>query len=265
MIIDFHIHMFPDNLAAKALGGITEGTGVGGCCTDGTYADTLAKMDQWGVDKAVVQHIATRPGNMHSVNDWAASIQNDRIYSFGSVHPEAEDALEEVRRIRALGLHGVKLHPDYQHFFAGDKAYYPLYREIEAAGLPVLFHTGFDPYSPDVLHTAPEDLAAISEACPNLTIIAAHMGGIRTTDRAIAALVDTPVYLDTAVSARVMTGEDYARVLEAFGPDRILFASDCPWSPADKELAFLKDAGLDQGAIDKILYKNACRLLGIEG
>ena len=37
---------------------------------------------------------------------------------------------------------GFKFHPSSQGFFPNDRAAYPLYEVIAAAGLPALFHTG---------------------------------------------------------------------------------------------------------------------------
>jgi len=125
MKIDFHVHLFPDALAVKTIGKLAriagDEHGDAPHYTDGTLRGTLEKMDVWGVDRAVTQHIATSVHAMHKVNDFAASVRSERLYAFGSVHPDAPDALEELERIRALGLDGVKLHPDYQNFFVDEE------------------------------------------------------------------------------------------------------------------------------------------------
>jgi predicted TIM-barrel fold metal-dependent hydrolase len=46
-------------------------------------------------------------------------------------------------------------------------------------------------------------------------------------------------------------------------PDKILFASDYPMGNPMEELDFLKRLNLGSDMMDKILYKNAQRLLGI--
>lgn len=186
MKIDFHVHLFPDALAVKTIEKLAriagDEHGDAPHYTDGTLRGTLEKMDVWGVDRAVTQHIATSVHAMHKVNDFAASVRSERLYAFGSVHPDAPDALEELERIRALGLDGVKLHPDYQNFFVDEERMASIYEKMAQLHLPVLFHAGWDPLSPELLHAEPEHLAHVAEGFPELTIIAAHLGGMRRYD-----------------------------------------------------------------------------------
>lgn len=52
--------------------------------------------------------------------------------------------LDELDRIKALGLKGVKLHPDYQRFLVDDPRCIPIYEKISRLGLITVFHTGLD-------------------------------------------------------------------------------------------------------------------------
>ena len=70
--------------------------------------------------------------------------ENERLIPFGSVFPHAPDALEELERIRDMGLVGVKFHPDYQGFFVDDEKMKPIYRKISQLGLITVFHAGKD-------------------------------------------------------------------------------------------------------------------------
>lgn len=269
-MIDFHVHLFPDVLAEKTLEKLSRTAadehGNAPYFSDATVRGTLEKMDVWGVDAAVTQHIATSVRSMHKVNDFAASVLCDRLYAFGSVHPDAPDAPEELERIKALGLNGVKLHPDYQEFYVDDSRMAPLYEKMAQLGLPVLFHAGWDPLSPDCIHAGPERMKSVVEAYPNLTVIAAHLGGMRCYDAVEKHLLGRKnLYLDTAMTAPYLQEEaQYARILRGHGIDRILFATDCPWSTPERELALLNKAGLTGEEMDCVLYKNALRLLRAE-
>ena len=151
MLIDFHVHLFPDALAPRALEHL-RGIAQSSTHTLGTVTDTLRAMDEANVDISVVQSIATNPGQQKNVNDFAAAIQGERLVCFGSVHPSAPDMVEELYRIRELGLKGIKLHPDYQAFYVDDPHLAPLYETAQALGLPILFHAGQDPVSPHGIH-----------------------------------------------------------------------------------------------------------------
>ena len=141
MLIDFHTHAFPDGLAQRAVDKLSAVSGGLAPQTDGTLESLKARMDEDGVDISVVLSIATNPKQMHNVNDFAARIDQDpRIVAFGSVHPEAPDALEELERIADMGLKGVKLHPEYQNFYVDEERMKPIYRKISELGLVTLFH-----------------------------------------------------------------------------------------------------------------------------
>ncbi len=67
----------------------------------------------------------------------------DVLIPFGSVDPRRPDAVDRARRlIEDSGVRGFKFHPTVQGFDPSDERYYPLYAEIEAAGVVALFHTG---------------------------------------------------------------------------------------------------------------------------
>ena len=267
MLIDFHVHMFPDALAVKTLPKLSRISGRDGqdapYFTDGTLRGTLRCLDEWGVDRAVTLHIATSAHSMHKVNDFAAAVKCERLYSFGSVHPDAPDALEELERIRALGLDGVKFHPDYQDFFVDDDKMGPIYEKIQDLGLPVTFHAGWDPLSPDLVQAEPVRLARVLDAFPRMTVIAAHFGGLCRYDEVEKHLLGRRnLYLDTAMTAAYLMDEaQYARILRGHGLERVLFASDCPWSTPLRELPLLERAGLSPQEREQVLWKNALALL----
>lgn len=263
---DSHIHYFPEAIAERALKKLAD---VCKCpyYTDGTRDGALSKMGEWGRETdrefagAMLFSIATNAKQQTSVNNFAAQSQGDGLYSFGSVFPFAENALEELHRIRELGLHGMKLHPDYQDFLAGDEAVLPLYAEAEQMGLPVSFHTGRDPYSPDLVHCPPAVLAAIADRFPRLTIIAAHMGGMDMPEDAAKYLAGKKnVYFDTAFASRFLDAQSFTELVRLHGADRVLFATDCPWSTVPTELHLLESSGLTDTEVEKIAWKNAAEL-----
>lgn len=260
MLIDFHTHMFPAKLAQKALESLSK-TCKSPYYTDGTVTGTTRCLNEWGVTAAVVMNIATKPSQQTTVNNWAASIQNKNIYCFGSVHPDAPDAVQEVARLKVLGLYGVKFHPDYQSFFVDEERMYPIYDAISSLGLPVLFHAGADPLSPNLVHAEPKALAKIAELFPKMKIIAAHMGGMGRCDEVEEYLIGRNMFIDTAMASYFCPPEQFARIIRKHGTDKIVFGSDCPWSRANEGLRYLEKAKLNGSDMDKIMYQNALRIL----
>lgn len=80
MIIDFHTHIFADNLAQKALSTVlTNINYIYKPVTNATKADLLKKMDAWGIDISVVQPVITKQSQTQKVNQWASRICSDRL------------------------------------------------------------------------------------------------------------------------------------------------------------------------------------------
>ena len=98
MIIDFHVHGFPDDVAAKAIPILAE-RGSLPPRTDGTVQGILESMEHAQINHSVVLSIATRPTQTEKINDWAAEIQNEKITAFGSIHPDYTNWKHELERI----------------------------------------------------------------------------------------------------------------------------------------------------------------------
>lgn len=268
MYIDFHTHAFADDIAERAVAKLENTIMTSGYpkpvrpVTRGTVGELLDKLDEWGTDRAVLLPIATKPSQQRIINDWAASVQGDRLYCFGTVHPGAEDALDELERVRSLGLRGVKLHPDYQDFFADEERIFPIYRKCAELGLPVILHAGLDAVSMGSVHCTPQMSARVLDAVPEMTLILAHMGGNELWDDVEKYLVGRDVYFDTAFVDGNISDEQALRIIRNHGADKILLASDCPWHPSSAEIGMIDRLGLTEEERGMICSGNALRLLG---
>ena len=58
--------------------------------------------------------------------------------------------------------------------------------------------------------------------------------------------------------------EQFFKIMEKHGSDKILFATDSPWSDMAKGIGWIKELALPKQVEDAILFSNAKRLLGIE-
>ena len=115
-IIDTHAHIYPDAIALKA----AKSTGTFydiPMCLDGTLGQLMAHGEAAGISRFLVHSVAVTPSRVHSINDYLMRVSAehpDRLIGFGTLHPDYEDVPGELDRIKAGGLHGVKLHPDIQ-------------------------------------------------------------------------------------------------------------------------------------------------------
>lgn len=264
MIIDFHVHAFPDALAAKALPLLSKCSGGVKPNYDATISGLESYLAKNNVDYAVVLNIATNPHQEKKVNDFAISLlEKKNIIPFGSVHPDSPNALSELERLAKAGIRGIKLHPDYQHFFVDDEKMFPIYKKIAELGFITVFHAGVDIGYPNPVHCTPERLLRVLDLFDNAPVVAAHFGGWLLWDSVLEDLCGTKVYLDTAFSSGKMP-PDYAKeLIKAHGADKVLLGSDMPWSDTLDEVRFVQSLDLSAEDEEKILSNNAKRLLNI--
>ena len=264
MIIDFHVHAFPDALAAKALPLLSKCSGGVKPNYDATISGLESYLAKNNVDYAVVLNIATNPHQEKKVNDFAISLlEKKNIIPFGSVHPDSPNALSELERLAKAGIRGIKLHPDYQHFFVDDEKMFPIYKKIAELGFITVFHAGVDIGYPKPVHCTPERLLRVLDLFGDAPVVAAHFGGWLLWDSVLEDLCGTKVYLDTAFSSGKMP-PDYAKeLIKAHGADKVLLGSDMPWSDTLDEVRFVQSLELSAEDEEKILSNNAKRLLNI--
>ncbi len=264
MLIDFHTHAFPEKIAARAVSGLSQGSGGMVPQTDGTISSLVAKMDRDGVALSVVQSIATNPKQQANVNSFAIEIdRHDRILAFGSVHPEAPDALEELERIAAAGLKGVKFHPEYQRFYADEERMRPIYRKISELGLITLFHAGHDIGFAPPYHGLPEHLLGALKWLEG-PVVAAHWGGYCCNLEVIEKLCGENLYFDLSLGYGVIPKPLAQTIIDRHGSDRLLFASDMPWHRPEWELRLIRSLDLSPEDREKILWQNARKLLKLD-
>ncbi len=263
MLIDFHTHAFPDKVAAKAVPKLAFDCGGLEPQTDGTIASLKEEMAKDGVDISVVQSIATNPHQMPKVNDFAIAIDKDpAIVAFGSVHPDAPDALEELERLHDAGIKGIKLHPEYQGFYADDEKMKPIYRKISELGFITLFHAGDDYGFLPPYHGMPEHLLGALRYLDS-PVVAAHWGGIGQTVGVLDKLCGKNIYFDLSFGYAAIPRLRALQIIEKHGTDKLLFASDMPWHRPAWEMRLLNTLDLSDSDRDKIFYQNAAKLLNL--
>ena len=261
-IVDIHTHAWPDAVAGKAMHSLmTEG--MLKPYYDGTVAGLLAEANRCGVSASVIQPVATKPAQVSSINNWAASIAGDgRVVPFGAMHPDLEDPATEIARMASLGLRGMKLHPEHQSFAPDEPRLEPIYEAAVRHNMTVFFHAGADEVH-ETVHGTPESFVNILDAFPEMRVVLAHLGGYRVWNHVAELLVGRDVYLDTAYTLGHLPDADFVEIVHAHGAERVMFGSDGPWTDAKAEIEWLRRLPLRPGILNAILGENAERLLAL--
>ncbi len=262
-VIDSHCHIYPIKIAKPAVdstGRFYNMTALG----DGTVESLLKIGQNVGIDRFVVQSVATTPHQVKSINEFIASevlLHKDTLIGLGTLHPDSLDIKGDLEHIKELGLHGVKLHPDIQKFKIDDYRCLKIYELCEKENIPILMHTGdyrFD-------YSNPNRLVPILDIYKNLTIIGAHLGGWSVWDDAVEMLTNYKnFYVDSSSSLYELSVERATEIIRRYGADRVLFGSDFPIFSPEIELERFMSLPLTDKERKMILSENVLNLYGIK-
>ena len=228
--------------------------------------DIVAVLLAWDAETAT-----GRPRVPNSVVAEACREHPDAFAGFGSVDPhKGERAVAELDEIAELGLSGVKLHPSLQAFAPDDERHWPIFERCQELGLACLFHTGTSgigagrPGGQGIRldYSRPIRLDAPAAAFPELRIVAAHFGYPWHLEMLAIAAHKTNVWVDISGWAPRYIPAEVVRALAGPLQERFLFGSDYPFISPERCLRELEELELAPEVLEKLLVRNAERLLG---
>ena len=260
MIIDFHTHIFPESIATHALPALEAKSGVTSAL-NGTEQDLLKSMQHNQINTSVVCSIATSPEQFAPILHWSKDLQSQHIVALPSVHPQSNNALEELNIIHQNGFKGIKLHPYYQDFFLDEERLLPLFTEIARLGLLVVMHCGYDIGFPREERANPKQIKELITAIPSLKLVAAHLGAWYQWDDVEQYLIGEDIYLDIAFVLDFLDKDQARRMIKNHPEDKILFGSDSPWEDQGKAIQKLRDLNVGTKLEKRILGENGEELL----
>jgi uncharacterized protein len=278
-VFDCHVHVQPwEQLKPEALAVMT-----GGARKDlervararESPDELLRLMDEQGIERAALINYAAPEvmGFTEKVNDWVCAFvrgHEDRLVAVGSVNPRsARDASAETARLFELGIRMIKLHPPHQLFAAdgyreGDEALGRIYADAQAAGRPVMIHTGTSVF-PGARNRYSDPMAADDVAVdfPRLKLILAHAGRPLFMPTAVfLARRHQNVHLDlSGIPPKKLL--EYLPRLENLA-DKCLWGTDYP-SPGvlsmKKNVEDFLSLAISEAAKERILWSNGAALI----
>jgi len=250
--IDAHVHLYPPEVNLDPAGwAAAQGEAHWATlCTrrrrDGRAVqgfpsadELLREMDRSGIERAVLlgwywERAETCAAQNRVYAAWVRQ-HPARLSAFATIQPRAgrEETLAEVRRARDDGLIGLgELSPHAQGYGVDDAAFRAVLALAGELKLPVNLHVT-DPDSrpfPGRVETPLGDFGRLAREFPATDFILAHWGGLLPLRPEWAGGLRTlgNVYYDTAASPLLYDATVWRRMVEAVGPERVLFGSDFP-------------------------------------
>ena len=257
-VIDMHTHIFPEKVAEKATLATADYFDLPEPPNHyGTVGELEAVLREAGIDYAMVFSAATTAHQVEHINRYIlAEVEKEpKFIPCGTLHAEYEGYRGELRWMRDHGIHGVKLHPEFQHFALDDARLFPMYEEMEKLDMFLIAHMG----DPRVDVSGPAHMLPIARAFPKLRCIAAHLGNWGDWDvEKIRSLAQLPnVYTDISSSfSYVADRRPLYEILRCYDPTHVFFGSDYPiWCPK-KELQKALELDIPGEMLEDILFNN---------
>ncbi len=269
MLIDVHTHIFPDKIANSTIG-VLQSNSNHTAYTNGTVDGLITAMEKSNADISIALPVLTKSTQFDSITKFAVEVnkrfenESRRIISFAGIHPKCEDIDGKMKYLKELGFLGVKIHPDYQNAFIDDEGYIEILNSAKKYDLIVVTHAGVDEgFKGEPVKCTPDRVLKVIEKTGHKKFVLAHFGGNLMWEEVLEKLAGKTVYFDTAFTLNVINPELFKKILDKHGDDKVLFATDSPWQDMKNNAETLKSYNLSKETEDKILYKNALKLLNL--
>lgn len=122
--------------------------------------------------------------------------------------------------------------------------------------------------TPPENNPTPARIGALVRNYPDITFIAAHMGGLTApfTDIYHYLPPRENLYLDTSNAAHTLSADQFQRLLRRHGPGHVIFGTDWPWFEHASEIRLIRgrldDTGFTRNEKDRVFGGNMASLLG---
>ncbi len=280
MIIDFHVHTFPDEISEKVLSKLSKASHTK-YFTNGSRNNLLSSMNDASVTYSVNLPVMTRVDQVEKINrtliEQREALFRQGIITFGGMHPDYPDYKAELKRLKDGGIKGIKIHPAYQNTDLDDPRFLHIIDYAANLGLIVLTHAGVDIgiYGHNFA-SVKQILHVLDDVHPDKFVLA-HMGNWACWNEVENDLAGADVWFDTAFAIGPITQDDaksgspylscnltdeqFIRIVRKHGADKILFATDSPWEGQKDYIRRIENMALTAHEKELIFSENAVRLL----
>ena len=217
--------------------------------------------------------------------EWVSNaLKNEpNLVGFGTIDFDRKDLTDQVKKIKDLGLYGIKIHPAAQEVNVAGKELFEVYEEAEKQGLSLSFHTGLHWH-----RIADYQMLLFDEVAynfPKLRFSMEHMGGYSFFREALLIMNNnsrgeihntfagwTSIGMETDDMGNIrqgawsLTDDDLCTLIHQTGYERSIFGLDFPYKDADytlKAIERIKNLPITEEAKAAILGGNLKRELGL--
>ncbi len=275
-VIDFR---FRPNTAA-VLDGIANNKAFKGLCAaidftkmkPQTLEEVVAELDHHNVVKTVItgrdcETTYASKANNDSVAEFVKKFPDKFIGYWGLDPHKGMRAVGELKRaVEEQGFKGAAIDPYLAQIYVNDAKYYPLYAKCCELDVPMVITTGPATLVPNAVidHVAPRYIDFVARDFPELKIVVSHGGYPWVNEMIIVAQRNENVYLELSEYEYFPLSEAYIHAVNTIIGDKVMYASAHPFVDFKDALRNYEKLPFKPEVREKVMYKNAARLLGLE-
>ncbi|MBZ2171418.1 amidohydrolase family protein [Nitratidesulfovibrio sp. SRB-5] len=232
--------------------------------------DIVAGLAARGVTRCVIT-------GRDSETTYGSPSNNGSVLAFVRAYPELftgfwgvdpHKGMAAVRELRhavaELGMRGAAIDPYLAHLRPDEARYYPVYAACCDLGIPVVVTTAPPPQVPGAVmgYTDPRHVDVVARDFPDLRIVMSHGGYPFVNEAIFACLRNANVYMDCSEYELAPMADAYVQAMNTLIPDKVVFASAHPFIEQADALDIYASMPLSAEVREKVMYRNALRVLG---
>lgn len=292
-IIDSHFHIYKSDQAGLNAQGGQSLTGY-----NGTHEETLSILNRGQIFKIIAlavvpiasmrqAAIQKQPANLNATqqkefnadvemkmqtrlsnyNDWLCRMAKED----GRMEPAiAADATVDSRfmadeiqsKIDACHIKILKIHPAVNNLTPDHEGYLKVYDIADKNDLVVISHGGISGDDLEGKYCSPDRFKRILDNFPNLKLVIAHLAYPHIKELLELASLYNNFYTDISFVLRnsPISDDEFRTIIRQFGPEKVLFGSDFPWSDPEKDAERLLKLKLSKHELEMVAHQNALNL-----
>lgn len=227
----------------------------------------LAEVREAGLTHAVV--VGRRTPAQTISNDFLGEITQGLSELIGIAGADplldgVDHTITEINRaIDSLKLRAVNIEPGFASppTHPDDQRYFAVYEHLQARNIPLSLMTG--PTTPNPEFNNPDHLVKVAQNFPALKIIVYHGYFPNCAPLAGAAFRYENIFVVPDMYGFIAGGEVLIEAAKSYLQEQFLFGSSYPFRPIKQSIDDFKAFGFSDTTLEKLLYRNAARVLGI--
>jgi len=236
----------------------------------------LKEMEEADILGVIMGRQAPRPLGIIPNAEITAVMQQypGRFVAFTGIDlRDIDAALKEIDSTHRIdGYRGVSIEPgaSFTPMYSDDRTLYPIYEKCQALDLPIsITISGMlcTMVGNDLAYGSPTPVAKVAKDFPKLKIVISHGAWPSVMPMIEVAFMRENVYVspDLYINGIDTPGsQEYIKAAKFFMGDRLLFGTAYPSRPLKESVEAFKQWGLSPELQEKVLYRNAARLLKLE-